>query len=79
MPGKTTAILDSRTTSLCSFNEAPAKCRGKLNLTSPWYFTAPSASMRPQRNAGENGSVQHLSFLDREASMRPQRNAGENG
>ena len=38
------------------------------------------ASMRPQRNAGENGGSEHRRLGRRQrASMRPQRNAGENG
>ena len=37
-----------------------------------------TASMRPQRNAGENGPVNFVERNFRVASMRPQRNAGEN-
>ena len=36
------------------FNEAPAKCRGKQRNGIQLAF-AQHASMRPQRNAGENG------------------------
>ena len=36
------------------------------------------ASMRPQRNAGENGLRRVHHFGVDIASMRPQRNAGEN-
>ena len=39
---------------------------------------APRASMRPQRNAGENGVWRPSDGLLDRASMRPQRNAGEN-
>ena len=35
------------------FNEAPAKCRGKRGTAFRWP-ALPPASMRPQRNAGEN-------------------------
>ena len=39
----------------------------------------PGASMRPQRNAGENSELEKLpAMLSIDASMRPQRNAGEN-
>ncbi len=38
------------------FNEAPAKCRGKLNMSIDSGVSTP-ASMRPQRNAGENPSA----------------------
>ena len=37
-----------------------------------------AASMRPQRNAGENGSLTASRAVATCASMRPQRNAGEN-
>ena len=52
MPGKTAAI-GGKWWPLSGFNEAPAKCRGKLHFA----FTSQGcnmASMRPQRNAGEN-------------------------
>ena len=58
MPGKTgcfprSAAVPART----GFNEAPAKCRGKP-MASYAYPTGPGtcASMRPQRNAGENAT-----------------------
>ena len=37
-----------------------------------------AASMRPQRNAGENFVVREETWDETGASMRPQRNAGEN-
>ena len=40
---------------------------------------ATRASMRPQRNAGENEISEEDMALNLAASMRPQRNAGENG
>ena len=59
------------------FNEAPAKCRGK-QVVLRLVGRDRGASMRPQRNAGENGRRPGVSGEQRRASMRPQRNAGEN-
>ena len=51
---------------------------GKTTLAMSELDRKETASMRPQRNAGENGAAGgppwHVWF----ASMRPQRNAGEN-
>ena len=101
MPGKTCGS-SKRRPSATSFNEAPAKCRGKqLFRSAAWaafsacFNEAPAkcrgkhgeesdaraparASMRPQRNAGENAPVLFLRRGAGKASMRPQRNAGEN-
>ncbi len=40
---------------------------------------AVGASMRPQRNAAENGGLSRYDGAYDVASMRPQRNAAENG
>ena len=52
---------------------------GKTEAARAALETSLGASMRPQRNAGENWQVRddeyHHAFG---ASMRPQRNAGEN-
>ena len=61
----------------CGFNEAPAKCRGKPQARGSGLL-GQCASMRPQRNAGENGMLPDARQLRFAASMRPQRNAGEN-
>ncbi len=78
MPGKTPNYGRPRPTRRESFNEAPAKCRGKPS----WEARSPQgtgASMRPQRNAGENQLASTgTPSIFRLASMRPQRNAGEN-
>ncbi len=78
MPGKT---FDSRANPKATgrrFNEAPAKCRGKPPLPAELTARTRIASMRPQRNAGENGPYFERPSGDVFASMRPQRNAGEN-
>ena len=60
------------------FNEAPAKCRGKRTDCPPDRGNR-RASMRPQRNAGENPDAVRVAVPRFDvASMRPQRNAGEN-
>ena len=61
-----------------SFNEAPAKCRGKHVAIHHFGQGGELASMRPQRNAGENRQAVPVQPVRRRASMRPQRNAGEN-
>ncbi len=62
---------------VASFNEAPAKCRGKPTMPTG-TLSGYMASMRPQRNAGENNFPCHRKSVVESASMRPQRNAGEN-
>ena len=52
----------------------PGKTQGRRLPCSP----ARRASMRPQRNAGENGLERKERAMEDIASMRPQRNAGEN-
>ena len=59
------------------FNEAPAKCRGKPDMPQVRWPTA-AASMRPQRNAGENGIRQHIFRPIAHGFNEAQRNAGEN-
>ena len=64
---------------LAGFNEAPAKCRGKREHQCERRDAQRHASMRPQRNAGENVSEwDNARVQQKRASMRPQRNAGEN-
>ena len=63
---------------MSSFNEAPAKCRGKPLVPDMLVSMGQCASMRPQRNAGENSYAAFFPDGRFEASMRPQRNAGEN-
>ena len=60
------------------FNEAAARCRGKLLLV---YRTSPqtNASMRPRPDAAENGGIVHRRRHRRRASMRPRPDAAENG
>ena len=79
MPGKTRGLAQWKSVFLTSFNEAPAKCRGKPIARQRDRIGLQGASMRPQRNAGENGfhPRQPLPRIVH-ASMRPQRNAGEN-
>ena len=51
---------------------------GKTDHRGPGDHGRSVASMRPQRNAGEN-KERYVKFYETpEASMRPQRNAGEN-
>ncbi len=78
MPGKTKSRGATLGRAMC-FNEAPAKCRGKHSRHRIPQGKAHHASMRPQRNAGENfrAGVPPPNATAR-ASMRPQRNAGEN-
>ena len=52
--GKLGVFLYSRQLGGCGFNEAPAKCRGKRWSELPQAGRLSRASMRPQRNAGEN-------------------------
>ena len=58
MPGKTSYHVDSWYQGFLGFNEAPAKCRGKPRNQYISDMTNAYASMRPQRNAGENASRQ---------------------
>ena len=51
---------------------------GKTRLKPPMSFLSRTPSMRPQRNAGENGMPDGQHPPGSRASMRPQRNAGEN-
>ena len=77
MQGKTpTTCCSGR--SLAGFNEAPAKCRGKLLPLLQSASADGVASMRPPRNAGENAAALSSRLHDAPASMRPPRNAGEN-
>ena len=78
MPGKTRRHEAVPQTPGGGFNEAPAKCRGKLEGYLQFRDLAKTASMRPQRNAGENPPDPEPDEAEEEASMRPQRNAGEN-
>ncbi len=72
---RTPCIMPMRCAS--RFNEAPAKCRGK-RMERIRQVLPEEASMRPQRNAGENEDRRRGVRPPRAASMRPQRNAGEN-
>ena len=51
---------------------------GKTDLLGHFTLQLTPASMRPQRNAGENRGGRRAPRLEHPASMRPQRNAGEN-
>ena len=51
---------------------------GKTSGRDPAHWSAAAASMRPQRNAGENFASADIDGPPAFASMRPQRNAGEN-
>ena len=51
---------------------------GKTTLAMSELDRKEIASMRPQRNAGENAKFINLILSMPFASMRPQRNAGEN-
>ena len=53
MPGKT-CLTGRNSLGTQGFNEAPAKCRGKQQEAAPAGRWRALASMRPQRNAGEN-------------------------
>ena len=64
MPGKTERLRD-KACNWHGFNEAPAKCRGKPAPAAS-RFRRKRASMRPQRNAGEN---QQLSFIAVESQI----------
>ena len=57
--GKRRPELASKSRMTC-FNEAPAKCRGK-QAKRMVNIEADQASMRPQRNAGENGALVEMS------------------
>ena len=50
----------------------------KTTVLMPDPVRADIASMRPQRNAAENGPPTYASPAPPRASMRPQRNAAEN-
>ena len=56
MPGKTGEIVSGGEIITRGFNEAPAKCRGKLGDRGIRRRGC-RASMRPQRNAGENEGI----------------------
>ena len=51
---------------------------GKTARRCALIATVAVASMRPQRNAGENIALDLRRMAEGKASMRPQRNAGEN-
>ena len=57
MPGKTRRVTDGPSLRVARFNEAPAKCRGKPSPELDEPAEKEEASMRPQRNAGENVGI----------------------
>ena len=78
MPRKTSPWMPTRSGSM-SFNEAAARCRGKLArrlLTQPPGIPA---SMRPRPDAAENQPDENPEQPDEKpASMRPRPDAAEN-
>ena len=76
MPRKTSSVRTVAPRGEC-FNEAAARCRGKLALT--WVTEmSPPASMRPRPDAAENVVVGREQAAVRVASMRPRPDAAEN-
>ncbi len=71
-----TPRLPLRPQPIKSFNEAAAKCCGRLHFG---YFsrTLHAASMRPQQNAAEDDLLPDAREIRARASMRPQQNAAE--
>ena len=78
MPRKTAARRWSRPSARCRFNEAAARCRGKLLPGPPFYYGYNLASMRPRPDAAENVGASAEATLTDLASMRPRPDAAEN-
>ena len=61
------------------FNEAAARCRGKLSEIVRGCAASPAASMRPRPDAAENPHRDRARAVGRAgASMRPRPDAAEN-
>ena len=60
------------------FNEAAARCRGKLRQLPAGHQPRRSASMRPRPDAAENFAAAVAAGGDQVASMRPRPDAAEN-
>ena len=77
MPRKTVRSRDRRTAG-SRFNEAAARCRGKLHGSRADAETALAASMRPRPDAAENLDHRRAGTRQLGASMRPRPDAAEN-
>ena len=77
MPGKT-LILENTGLPGDSFNEAPAKCRGKPTDADAVIVPFNSFNEAPAKCRGKRLFASLATAFPLRASMRPQRNAGEN-
>ena len=78
MPRKTTSSGWHRRQYERRFNEAAARCRGKLEGRQRDAPQALAASMRPRPDAAENRFVARRFIIHPLASMRPRPDAAEN-
>ena len=78
MPGKTPVRELGHRISVTGFNEAPAKCRGKLDNVLSGRGSFPRFNEAPAKCRGKPAKPTANFLSAKSASMRPQRNAGEN-
>ena len=78
MPRKTTTTRTPGPWISCGFNEAAARCRGKLPTILPGPPADRDASMRPRPDAAENVAEGEAVIRRNAASMRPRPDAAEN-
>ena len=78
MPRKTPADRRVHRRHRPGFNEAAARCRGKLGIGEIPAGAAGGASMRPRPDAAENAAERAAGRAAVPASMRPRPDAAEN-